>query len=477
MAKSIIIIGAGIGGLTAAIRLAHLGYDVTLLEKNSQVGGKVCEIKVGGFRWDIAPAPFAPKQALTALFRQLELDMANYLRLQPIDPQTRYFFPDGESFSAHRDWAAFAEEIRRIAPDDYAGVLDFLAYAARLESPIAAAAFKRLPFAPRRSMRRTIARHIKSEKLRRILGSFAASVGGSPYALPAAYCWLAHSAISSGSWYPQDGMASIAAALNRLAHEQGVAIRLNSRAREIRVKGNAARGVALADGQVLEADAVLSNVDVFTTLRYLMPAAALPAPAQRHLNRTKLSCSAFVIMLGVRGSFPQLAHHNIFYSREPEREYYDLFQREIMPEDPTISLTISSKTDPLNAPINQENWLIAVQAPPLSEKLDWAAQREDYRDRVLATLYERYGLDLRDRVRIEQHLTPADFQAMTGAWRGALFGQSAHGTPAPIGIAGDRSALVAKLYFAGGTTQPGGDNALGIRSGWRAAEAVAQDLS
>ena len=481
MAKSVIIVGAGIGGLTAAIRLSQLGYDVTILEKNAQVGGKVCEFRAAGFRWDIAPTPFPPKLALEVLFDDLELDMDHYLRLQAIDPQTRYFFPDGASFSAHKDWAALTKEIRLLAPEDYVGFLKFLAYAARLDSPFIAstgdaAAFKRLRLAPRRTMHDAIARHIKSDKLQRILGSHAALVGGSPYALPAAFNTLAHQALSGGSWYPQDGMTSLTTALERLAREGGAAIQLNSPVQEIRVKGNVATGVMLSDGQVLRSDAVVSNVDIISTLRFLLPEGVLPAPAQRRLNRAKLSSSAFVIMLGVRGRFPQLAHHNIFFSEHRWREYQEIFGREVMPADPTISLTISSKTDPLTAPVNQENWLIKVEAPSLSEKFDWGTEREAYRDRILAILYQRYGLDLRDSIRIEQHLTPADFQARTGAWRGALFGPSAQARLTALKPANIRSSRIARLYFAGGTTDPGGDHSLGIQSGRLAAAAVAQDL-
>lgn len=475
MAKSVIIIGAGLGGLTAAALLAHRGFDVTLLEKNAQSGGKVFEYRAGGFRWDIAPASFAPKWALEKLFADLDLALDHYLRLQPIDPQTRYFFPDGEVFDAQRDWAALTAEINRIAPGDYIGFLNFLAYAARLESPFDAATDS-LPFGRRRNMRQAIARYIKSSKLQQILASFAASAGGSAHALPAAFNTLSHQAISGGLWYPQDGMASLASALERLAREQGAAIHLNSPVSEIRLKGNVARGITLADGQELTADALVANVDAISTQRFLLPDGALPTPALRRLNRVRMSSSAFVVMLGVRGRFPQLAHHNLFFAADRGREHDDIFRREVMPEEPTISLTISSKTDPLSAPVNQENWLIKVEAPPLSEKFDWAAEREKVRDRLLALLNERYGLDLTDRIRIEQQLTPADFKAISGAWRGALFGRSAHIRGGQSGAASLRDSHFSGLYYAGSTTRPGGDNAFGIHSGRLAAQAIADDL-
>ncbi len=481
MSKSVIIIGASLGGLTAAIRLARQGFNVTLLEKNAHVGGKTFEYRAAGFRWDIAPTPFAPKSALQRLFDDLDLDLSDALRLQPIDPGTRYFFPDGASFDLHRDWAALTDAIADLSPDDAVGFLDFLAYAARLHrarkrsSAYRPPAFT-LPFA-RRSMRQAIASRITSDKLASILGSFASAVGGSPFGLAASFNALAHQALSDGRWLPQNGMTELAATLKRLALEQGASIQLNCPVEQIRIEGKLARGVALANGQSLAADAILSSLDIISTLRYLLPAGLLPAPIQRRLNRAKLSSAAFVILLGLRGTFPRLAYHNIFFADDQSREYKDLFQSGIMPSEPTISVTISSKADPLSAPVNQANWLIKIAAPPLSEKFDWAAQRETCRDQVLAILEQRYGFALRDRIRIERHLTPADFQAMTGAWRGALFGRSAHGQPALMASAEIRSSLLNRLYFAGSTTHPGGDNALGIDSGLLAAQAISEDLA
>ena len=476
MAKSVVIIGAGIAGLTAATRLAQRGYDVTVLEKNPQVGGKVYEYRAAGFRWDIAPTLSAPKSALAALFADLDLDLADYLSLRPIDPQARYFFPDGSVFNACRDLPALAAEIDRIAPGDYQGVLRFLAAAARWQSSKASgvgSGWMGKRFDSLRSMHQVIARFVKSDQLQLALGSLAANVGGSPFALPAAHIALAHEALGGGSWYPQGGVYALATALDRLAREAGATIQVNCPVRSIEVKDDRARGVVLFDGRALKADAVLANVDAFSTLRYLLPEAELPAPLQHRLIRKRMSLSAFVIMLGVRGAFPQLAHQNILFSSDRQREYRDLLGRETMPADPTIWITVSSKTDPLNAPVNQENWLIKLEAPPLSEKFDWASQRQACRDSIFDILFQRHGLDLRDRIRVEQQLTPLDFQRMTGAWRGALFGPSPQARAAPPLV---RSSQVGGLYFAGASTQAGGDQALGIHSGSRAAAAIANDL-
>ena len=469
MPKSIIIIGAGIGGLSAAIRLAHAGYSVTVLEKNPRVGGKIYRYELGGFQWDTGPAFVTMRPLLEEIFAAAGQSMADRLRLLPIDPLTRYFFPDGTSFDAQRDWAETAAQIERLALADVEGFLRFLAEAARLHlsgDPLAAGRgeegglIRSVPWlraGARPSASRAIARYVSSENLRRALEHFTADAGANPFRAPAALNAVAHRALTGGAWYPQDGPGAIPRALERLAAESGVNILLNCPVRQIAVKQGAAIGVAIgAEGQFLPADAVVSNVDALSTLRYLLPPNVLSPPALRRLNRAPVTASAYVIMLGIRGAFPQLAHHNVLFSADARREYDQLHRQSLMPEDPTISLTISSKTDPLHAPVNQENWLIRVNAPPLSEKYDWAARHDEFRDRLMATLMQRYALDLSGRIRSEIHLTPADWGRMTGAWRGSLYGLSPENCRALFGRPVLQAPNVARLYFVGGTAHPGG---------------------
>ncbi len=463
-----IIIGAGIGGLAAAIRLAQADYNVTVLEKNPRVGGKVYRYETDGFQWDTGPALISMRPLLEEVFAAAGQDMADRLRLQPIDPLTRYFFPDGTSFDAHRDWAETAAQIERLAPADLEGVLRFLAEAARLHrsaDPLgpghnSGGLLKPAPWlraGARRSVSRAIGRYVSSEKLRRVLEHFAANAGANPFRAPAALNAIAHRELTAGAWYPQDGPGAIPRALEQLAADSGVKMLFNCPVRQIAVKEGAARGVTYgADAQFLSADAVVSNVDALSTLRYLLPPDALSPSALRRLNKTPVTASAYVIMLGVRGAFPQLAHHNVLFSADARREYDQIYKQSLMPEDPTISLTVSSKTDPLHAPVNQENWLIRVNAPPLSEKYDWAARPSEIRDRLMALLRQRHDLDISGRIRSEIHLTPADWGRMTGAWRGSLYGPSPENRRALFGRPVLQARNIARLYFVGGTAHPGG---------------------
>lgn len=487
MPKSIIVIGAGIAGLSAAVQLAQAGYAVTVLEEKLRVGGIVRDFQARGFSWSLAPPMSSARPQLNALIHDLGHDPADYLSWLPIDPQTRYFFPDGAVFNLYRDWTRTAAEIAQIEPRDVAGYLRFLSFAARIHDlrrfgfgkPGAATGSllrSWLRAGPFRSAYSASKRFVRSEKLARALAHCASQSGGSPYAVPATACELAHTLLNDGLWHPRGGVNAAPQALATLAGEFDVSIRLACPVKQIEIERDKAIGVTLAAGEFLSADAVISNIDPISTARYLLPADAAPAPVRRRLVQTPMSRSAFILLLGIRGTSPQLAHHNVFFSADERTEYDQLFRRARMPDDPTITLSLSCKTDPLNAPYAQENWLIAVSAPPLSQSVNWATEGATLRDRILATLEGRYGLELRDRIRFEKQLTPADLGRLSGAWRGALYGELPQGHRAALAQPQIRSPHAKNLYQVGGAVLPGGGLPHAIQSAKAAAAMLRQDL-
>lgn len=491
MTKSVIIIGAGIGGLTAAISLAQAGFSVTVLEKNAQVGGKIQTFTAGGFHWETGPVALTARHLLEQLFQDAGRRLQDHLRLQPLDPIARCFFPDGDVFDIHRDWSDLAAEVTRLNADDLEGFMRFMAQAATMNRGVGWAEFqgafshfgggsaaqpsRRVRAQARRNMWREIKNYVKSPKLQQVLGHFAVYAGGSPYAVPAAYNAIAHQVLSGGAFYPRGGLSSVAVALEKLALDLGVTIRKSCPVEQIRISNDAATGVSLPAGDLLPADAVISNVDAVSTARFLMPEAALPPVRMNQLRRQPLSASAFVMLLGVRGSHPQLAHHNVFFPPDPALEFEQLFSLRILPDDPTISLIISSKSDPHHAPAQQENWRLQVSAPALSERFIWSAQQAAYRDRILTTLNRRFGLDLAGKLRIKQHLTPADFQRISGAWRGALYGASPNNSAAAFAQAKLQSEHFKRLYFVGGTVRPGGGLTQALMSGRAVVDVMRRD--
>ena len=488
MPKSIIVIGAGIGGLAASIRLAQAGYDVTVLEDKTQVGGLARDYQARGFSWSLAPPLSFARAQLDALFHDLGRDPDDYVNCLPIDPQARYFYPDGAVFNLYRDWTRTAGEIARFEPRDVAGYLRFLAYAARIhdmrhfgfgkrETAIGALLRSWLSAGPLGSAYGVSSRFIRSERLVRALAHCARQSGGSPFALPATASELAHTFLNDGAWHPRGGAAAIPAALAKLAVEFDVAIRLACPVKRIELKRNKAIGVTLEHGgEFLSADAVISNLDPITTARRLLPEDALSAPSRRRLAQTPMSSSAFILLLGIRGTFPQLAHHNVFFSDDDRAESDQIFRRAVMPDNPTITLSISCKTEPPNAPFNQENWLLAVSAPPLSEKFNWANERAALRDRILTILERRLGLEIRDRIRVEKHLTPADLAQLSGVWRGALHGELPQGRRAALARPQIRSPHAQYLYQVGGAVLPGGGLPHAILSAKAVASMLRRDL-
>lgn len=489
--KPIVIVGAGIGGLSASIHLAAAGQRVLVLEKNAQVGGKMSEVRAAGYRWDTGPSVITMRDVFEALFTAAGRKIEDYLTLLPVEPLTRYFYPDGVRLDASRDLATWLAQIETRWPRDVAGYLAYLAYAAEIhrvagpvfiyDQPPAFSSFAKVPpgdylkVDPFRSMQGAINRFVRSPHLRQLLGRFATYVGASPFLAPATLNVIAYVEMAGGVWYPQGGVYAIARALEHLAGELGVEIRCNTAASQVLVEQGQVRAVNTVAGEVIPARAVIANLDAAAVYEHLLPAGSLPVSALRRLQHREPSCSGFVLLLGVEGQSPELAHHNIFFSRDYPGEFMDIFRRGIPPDEPTIYAAITSKTDPAHAPQGHENWFILVNAPALSPVYDWISNAKGYRDRVLARLAD-FGFDLRPKIRYERILTPVDLERMTGARRGALYGASSNSRFAAFLRPHNRSPYVRGLYLAGGTTHPGGGVPMVTLSGKVAAKLVLEDL-
>ncbi len=513
IAHPIVIVGAGIGGLSAAIRLAAAGRRVILLEQNAQVGGKMGEIAADGFRWDTGPSVITMRPVFEELFAAAGRKLEDYLTLIPVEPLTRYFYPDGVVFDATRDLSRMVEQIAAFDKRDVEGYLAYLAYAARIHrvtgekfiynDPPTLGELARTPLRdipavdPLRTMDQAIRSFVHSPYLRQFLGRFATYVGASPYLAPATLNVIAHVELTGGIWYARGGIYAIARALERLARELGVEIRLNSRVERIEAGEGKVSGVSLVGGARIETGTVIANVDVATVYERLIGESGngteqgrsgtltRAETAQKRLltgtegaQKTTLkatwSCSGLILMLGIEGLHPQLAQHNIFFSTDYQREFNAIFTQQMPPDDPTIYVAITSKADADHAPPGCENWFVLVNVPALGSEFDWTTEAAGYRDRVLAKLAQ-FGLDVRDTIRVERMLTPIDLERLTGARHGALYGTSSTDRLNALRRPHNRAKSIKGLYFAGGTTHPGGGVPLVILSGRVAARMVIED--
>lgn len=492
----VIVIGTGIGGLSAAIRLAAMGKQVIMFEQNTAVGGKMGQVRQDGFRWDTGPSVITMRHVLEELFQSAGRRLEDYLTLLPVEPLTRYFYADGVVLDASRDLSKMVAQIEKLDAGDVEGYLAYLAYAARIHritgpvfiynEPPTLRSFLSVPVRewlqvdPLRKMHGAIGKFVRSSYLQQLLGRFATYVGGSPYQAPATLNVIAHVELTGGVWYPQGGIYTIAQALARLARELGVTIHTGCPVQAITTEGAQVTGVTLAGGHRETAAAVIANVDVATAYANLLPQSAQTARRLRRLRSVAPSGSGFIMLLGVEtathpATAPALAHHNIFFSADYRREFHQIFKQGVPPDDPTIYLAITSKTDMADAPAGHENWFLLVNAPPLGEQFNWQAQSGRYRDRVLAKL-ATYGLDVDGRIRSKHIFTPQDLARHTGAWRGALYGASANSPFTAFRRPHNRAADFKGLYFAGGTTHPGGGVPMVMLSGRVAAHMLLADM-
>ncbi|MEI7643218.1 MAG: phytoene desaturase family protein [Chloroflexales bacterium] len=484
-----IIVGAGLGGLAAAIRLAAVGHSVLLLEKNVRVGGKLNLVQAQGYTFDTGPSLLTMPWVIRDLFAAVGRRMEDYLSLDQIEPTCRYTWPDGTIFHAWQRLPQLIQEIERISPRDVPSFFRFLAYSARIYAAVADN-FLLKPFdgisellTPRllrdgpqidslRSVDAAVRAYFRSPYLRQIFNRYATYNGSSPYLSPATFNVIAYIEFAEGGWYVRGGMYALGCALLRLAEELGVRVRTGAAVAEVLLAGGAAHGVRLACGERIPAARVIVNADPRYAYAALVPGHAHTA---RRLARLEPSCSGYLLFLGVDRTYAQLAHHNIFFSADYPREFQAIFQKGVPAVDPTVYVATTCLSDPQHAPPGHMNLFVLVNAPALGRRVRWQREAEPYRDLVLAKL-ERMGLDdLRRHIVYQQIWTPDDIQGHYNAAGGAIYGLSSNNPFSAFMRPPLRAHGLRNLYFVGGGTHPGGGIPLVLLSGKAVAERVAAD--
>jgi len=523
--EKIIVIGAGVGGLSAAIHLAARGHHVTMLERQPCVGGKLNIVEKDGFSFDTGPSLITMPHVLRDLFRIADKRLEDYLDLVPLDITCRYFYRDGLVLNAWRDIQKLAEELACLYPDDGEAFFRFYDFAKGIyeaaEDPFLyhslgspfdvlrtfiryvlkghpdgavdedtgnntrAYAASTLPsrlnavlaaLSPQ-TLDECIKSFFKDPHVRQLFDRYATYNGSSPYRVTSVYSNIPYVELADGGWYPRGGIYALARALERVARELGVAIETNCDVRRILVQYGEARGVVLADGQIRRADIVIANSDVVTTHREMLSPAIQRPSRLRKLAQLEPSCSGFVLLLGADKHYPQLSHHNIFFSNDYPAEFRDLFEFRIALRNPTIYVCATTRTDETQAPPGCENLFVLVNAPYLTSQSNWQRDASAYRDHILDLLasYPQGILgDLREHIISEQVLTPEDFFHKYGSNAGSIYGLSSNARMAPFTRPGNCSEIE-NLYFVGGSTHPGGGVPLVILSGKIVASLVEQD--
>jgi 1-hydroxycarotenoid 3,4-desaturase len=484
-------VGAGAGGLSAAVDLARQGVRVTVVEAAATVGGKMRRLAAGGAAMDAGPTVFTMRWVFESLFADAGASLDSSLRLHKADVLARHAWPGGGVLDLFADTERSEAAIRAFAgPEDAAGFRTFCARAADMHATLAkpfmasqrpgmaelsfrvgnlAALWRTSPF---ETLWGSLGRHFRDPRLRQLYARYSTYVGSSPFKAPATLMLIAH-VEGQGVWLVEGGMHALARAVASLAEAQGATIRTSAPVRRILVENGRAAGVELASGEQLAADAIVFNGDMSALGTGLLGEGA--RPATRPATPTQRSLSALVWTTTEPTSGFALDHHNVFFGEDYANEFDSVFSRRTVSARPTVYICAQDRGRGRVAPGTAERMLVLVNAPADG---DTRAFRDFAQVEVaprVRTLLKDCGLDLALGAETSVLTGPDGFEALFPGTGGALYGKANHGMMGSFSRPGARSRLPG-LYLAGGSAHPGAGVPMATLSGRLAAEALTLDL-
>ncbi len=476
----VVIVGAGLAGLSCALRLAGAGRRVTVLEREAVPGGRAGLIEDSGFRFDTGPTVLTMPDLIRDAFAAVDEDMDDWLDLVPVEPLYRAFYPDGSQLDVHSDVDAMAEEIARVvSPTEAAGyrryvefVSDLYRYEMRdfidrnIDSPVdlitenlarlvAIGGFRRL--APK------VRQYLSDPRTERLFSFQAMYAGLSPQDALAIYAIIAYMDSVAGVYFPRGGMHALPRAMAAAAEKHGVTFRYSTEVTRVETVGSRAVAVHTAEGERIAADVVVLNPDLPVAYRELL------GREPWNVRRLRCSPSCFLLLAGSTASYSRTAHHNIHFGRSWDGVFRELIDERRLMTDPSILVTNPTYSDPTLAPEGKQIFYVLFPTPNLDADIDWRVTGPRYRDEVVRTLEERGYVGFGDGIEVEHVTTPLDW-AERGMERGAPFA-AAHsfsqtGPFRPSNLWGEN------VVFTGSGTQPGVGVPMVLVSGRLAAERV-----
>ena len=466
----VVVVGAGFGGLAAAIRLRAQGHDVTVVEARDKAGGRAYVYEQDGFTFDGGPTIITAPWLVHELFERCGRRSEDYVQLVPVTPFYNVRFPDGSVFRYDGDRAHVIEEIRRFNPADVAGYERFVAGGddifrtgfGLIDTPFLRLAdmLRVLPDLVRLRADRSVAsyvnRFIRDDRLRQVFSFHPLLVGGDPFRTTSIYTLIHTLEQRWGVWFAMGGTGALVRALVQLLDDAGGALRLSSPVAEIVVDGRRrATGVRLTTGELLPADAVVSNADVAWTYLNLLPAGVRRHNTDRRVRRQRYSMSLFVIYFGTNRRYEDVAHHEILMGPRYRGLLDDVFRRKRLADDFSLYLHRPTATDPSLAPPGCDAWYVLSPVPNLAGDTDWRAAAPRYRDAIMGHLERHVLPDLSRHVVTEHRIDPLHFAGTLRSHLGSAFAAEPLLTQSAWMRPHNRSEDVPNLYFAGAGTHPG----------------------
>jgi len=467
--KSCAVIGAGISGIAASIRMRNKGYKVTVYEANSFPGGKLSTETNNGYRFDMGPSVFTMPQYVDELFRISGKEPREHFNYIQLDPVYHYFFEDGTKLDSYHSKEKFAEQLASKTSDSKEDIIKYLDKTEtiyklteevflqnslhRLRNfftwPILRGILNFGKIGAFDTMNGANEKAFKDHRLIKIFNRYSTYNGSSPYLSPATLNVIAHVEIVKGAFYPVGGMFSITDSLVKLAKDIGVEFKFSTPVREILIENKKVTGVRTDHGNEAH-DIVISNMDVYNSYQKLMPAVKKPV---KSLDQPK-SSSGIIFYWGIKKEFGELGLHNILFSENYEAEFDTIFSKKTIYHDPTIYLNITSKHTPTDAPPGAENWFSFINVPNNSGQ-DWDKLVDEAREHMINKINRILKTDIRPLIDAELVFDPRVIEKRTSSAFGAIYGNSSNNKFAAFLRHANFSKDIKGLYFCGGSVHPG----------------------
>lgn len=465
-----IVAGAGFGGIAAALRLKARGYDVHLIDRCSRLGGRGQVFEHEGFRHDAGPTVLTAPHLFEELFALFDKRLDDYVTLVEPDPWYRFYFHDGETFDYGPTEAATEAEIARLSPRDIAGYRRMGAWSKKIydigfqclsTTPFHSLGFmlRQIPHLVRlrsyESVWSMVSRFLKDDRLRRAFSIQPLLVGGNPFDTTAIYGMINHLERTHGIWFAMGGTGALVDGLEKLMVEEGITITLNTTIDRIKLDARRATGVVLADGTVIDAELVVSNMDPVHVYRHMLPASAQTTVAKLRAKKPRLSMGLYVLFFGAHQQWPDVAHHTVWFGERYKELLSDIFHKKILAEDFSLYVHRPTATDPSFAPEGKDSFYVLCPVPNLGGGQDWAVEGPKLRDRIVAALDASMMPGLVDSITAEFAMSPEDFKSDYLSVDGAGFSLSPFFTQSAWFRFHNQGEGVQNLYFVGAGTHPG----------------------
>jgi len=469
--QTAIVIGAGIGGIATAARLARNGYKVTVLEKNETPGGRANQIVRDGHRFDIGPTLFLMPEVWEETFTSLGEKMEDHLDLRRIDPTYKVHFDDGLQLELTSNIGKMQEQLEKVEETAFTGFLNYIAEGAKhykisLEKFVGRNFFSIFDYLSLKNLPlifklkaldkhyHNTGRFFKDERLKAAFTFQNMYLGLSPYDAPATYSLLQYTELAEGVWYPMGGMYAGIQALVNVAEKLGVKFIYNAPAKKLETNGEKILGVVVEDGRTFSADIYIGNADLPYIYKELLPD---PTEAKK-LEEKLYTCSTIMFYWGVDKMYPQIAHHNVFLGGDYKASFDQIFQDHDLPDVPSFYVHAPARTDPAAAPEGQDTFYVLVPVGHLdaASEQDWSERVKRARQTVFERLSKEMGIsDLKSHIKFEIVYQPETWKERFNLEKGAAFGLSHSFWQVGYLRPQNRHKKYKNLYFAGASTHPG----------------------